>query len=94
MHKFYENTNQFQIYLSNPEILEKEKAKQLTDHMKVHVFYEKKQTAYRCYHSTETGLVKVQNDLLKAIDNGSGVFLVRLDLSVYLYLNNHIIIQM
>ena len=44
--------------------------------MKVHALCEKKQTAYRCYHITDIVLVKVQNDLLKAIDNGSGVFIL------------------
>ena len=63
------------------KILEKVIAKQLTDHMKVHASYEKQQFAYRCYYSTETAQVNVQNDLLRAIDDGSGVFLVLLDLS-------------
>ena len=64
------------------KILEKVIAKQLTDHMKIHALYEKHKSAYRYYHNTETALVKVQNDLLTAIDDGSGVFLVLLDLSV------------
>ena len=41
----------------------------------------KKQSAYRWYHSTETALLKVQNDLLVAMDESCGVFLVLLDLS-------------
>ena len=49
--------------------------------MRKHDLYEKKQSAYRCYHSTETALLKVQNDLLVAMDKSCGVFLVRLDLS-------------
>jgi hypothetical protein len=39
------------------------------------------QSAYRANHSTETGLLKVQNDILRAIDDGYGVYLVLLDLS-------------
>ena len=49
--------------------------------MKVHVLYEKHQSAYRCYHSTETALVKVRNDLLRTIHDCSAVFLVLLELS-------------
>ena len=49
--------------------------------LQVHALYEKHRSVYRCYHSTETALVKVQNDLLRVIDDGSGVFLVLLDLS-------------
>ena len=49
--------------------------------MRKHDLYEKKQSAYRCYHSTETALLKVQNDLLVAMDKSCGVFLVLLDVS-------------
>ena len=39
------------------------------------------QSAYRKYHSTETALVKVNNDIPTAIDNLQSVILVLLDLS-------------
>ena len=39
------------------------------------------QSAYRKFHSTETALLCVQNDILRAIDSGSVVVLVMLDLS-------------
>ena len=39
------------------------------------------QSAYRSGHSTETALLRVHNDILLIIYNGSGVFLVLLDLS-------------
>ena len=71
------------------KIIEKVIAQQLTDHMKVHAFYEKHQSAYRCYHSTETALDKAQNDLQRAIDDDSGVFLVLLDLSAALDTMDH-----
>ena len=71
------------------KIIEKVIAQQLTDHMKVHALYEKHQSAYRCYHSTETALDKAQNDLQGAIDDDSGVFLVLLDLSAALDTMDH-----
>ena len=40
------------------------------------------QSAYQEYHSTETALLKVHNDILHALDDGECVFLVLLDLSV------------
>ena len=39
------------------------------------------QSAYRTAHSTETALVRVSNDILRAIDNRQSVFLVLLDMS-------------
>ena len=39
------------------------------------------QSAYKNFHSTETALVRVQNDILCAIDNNDSVILLLLDLS-------------
>ena len=39
------------------------------------------QSAYKPFHSTESALLKVQNDILTDIDNRKGVILVLLDLS-------------
>ena len=39
------------------------------------------QSAYRPVHSTETALVRVQNDILKAVDDGQVVILLLFDLS-------------
>ena len=39
------------------------------------------QSAYRSFHSTETALLKVQNDLLQAVDQHGAAILVLLDLS-------------
>ena len=40
------------------------------------------QSAYKSHHSTETALVKVQNDILKATDSNRSVNFLLLDLSV------------
>jgi len=39
------------------------------------------QSAYRTHHSTETAVVKVLSDILKALDNGDLTMLTLLDLS-------------
>ena len=39
------------------------------------------QSAYKTYHSTETALIKVQNDILCAMDNNKFVLLLLPDLS-------------
>ena len=42
---------------------------------------DKFQSTYRTKHSTETALLRVQNDILFNIDKGKGILLVLLDLS-------------
>ena len=54
---------------------------QLVEHLKTNNLYEIFQSAYRQLHSTETSLLRVQNDLLQAIDSEGGAILVLLYLS-------------
>jgi hypothetical protein len=63
------------------KILEKVVSKRLDSHKTAHDLYEPFQSAYRAGHSTETAVLRVQNDILRAIDDGNCVFLVLLDLS-------------
>jgi len=39
------------------------------------------QSAYKCYHSMETALTKVHDDILRSIDNKCSMVLLLLDLS-------------
>ena len=66
-------------YLS--KIIEKVVAARLTDHMNKNNLMEPRQSAYRRFHSTESALLRVQNDLLMALENKKMVALVLLDLS-------------
>ena len=54
---------------------------QSVDHIKTNNLYEIFQSDYRQLHSTETILLRVQNDILQAVDNEGGAILVLLDLS-------------
>ena len=47
------------------------------------------QSAYRMAHSTETALLKVKSDIMSAIHNQKGMFLVLLDLSAAFDTVNH-----
>jgi len=63
------------------KVLEKLVLDQLLKHIRVNSLEELFQSAYRRFHSTETALVRVVNDLLGVIDQGSGSLLSLLDLS-------------
>ena len=63
------------------KVVEKAVAVQLTKHVTVNNLGESLQSAYKKNHSTETALIKVQNDILRAIDNRDSVILLMLDLS-------------
>ena len=63
------------------KVIEKAVSVQLTDHVRTHHLEEWFQSAYKIHHSTETVLVKVHNDILRAIDDNRSVLLLLLDLS-------------
>ena len=63
------------------KIIERCVAKQLLFHQRVNGFEEKLQSAYKEGHSTETALVRVQNDLLVALDARKIAILLLLDMS-------------
>ena len=79
--------NEFKNYrpISNlaytSKLIERAVSSQLKDYCarnKINICF---QSAYREFHSTETALIRVQNDLLKAVDIQGGAVLVLLDLS-------------
>ena len=62
-------------------VVEKAVSYQLVNHLQENNLEERFQSAYKSFHSTETALVKVHNDIVTAIDNHQQVILVLLDLS-------------
>ena len=72
------------------KVMEKVEATRLYKHMDVNDILEVLQSAYKELHSTETALVRVHSDIIRAIDEKSGsVFLVVLDLSSAFDTINH-----
>ena len=63
------------------KVLERVVAARLTNYMTINQLHEPMQSAYRACHSTETALVRVQNDILRTLDQGGAAILVLLDLS-------------
>ena len=62
-------------------LIEKAVAVQLNDHLLENNLMEEFQSAYRKGHSTETALLRVQSDILCAVDQGKAAYLILLDLS-------------
>ena len=60
----------------------------LLEHLKLNGLLEDFQSAYRQYHSTETALIRVINDLLCAVDKDGGVILVLLQHSTPLIMRS------
>jgi len=63
------------------KILEKVVAQRLEEHLEVNDLWDPYQSAYRQNHSTETALLKVQSNIAEALDSGSMVVLLMIDLS-------------
>ena len=53
----------------------------LVDHLNDNMLEEQSQSDYKAKHNTETTLLKVQHDIVSALDDICGVMLVMLDLS-------------
>ena len=63
------------------KILERVVSSQLQSYLDENELHSKLQSAYRQHHSTETALLRVQNDLLRAVDANKEAILILLDLS-------------
>ena len=79
--------NEFKNYrpISNlsflSKILEKIVAKRLNAHIEEHLLSNHVQSVYKRFHSTETALLKIHNDIICNMDNGKVTALTLLDLS-------------
>ena len=63
------------------KVFEKVISGRLNEHLINNSLFDPLQSAYRDKHSTELALIKVQNDILSALDAGSSAILLMLDLS-------------
>ena len=70
-------------------MLEKNIAKRIRSHLVSNDLLNRYQSAYRPMHSTETALLKVQNDFLRNLDDGKTTVMVLLDLSTALDTLDH-----
>ena len=73
-HKVYSNFRPISILKFISKMIEKAILYQLTNYLRGNDLEESLQSAYKTFHSTETALVKVHNDIVSAIDNQSILF--------------------
>ena len=73
------------------KIIEKLVVQRLEDHLCKYSMFDPLQSAYRSGHSTETALVKINNDIVSSLDGGQCVILASLDLSSAFDTVNHAI---
>ena len=71
------------------KVLEKVVTSRIKDHLATNKLLEPLQSAYRQYHSTETALLKVHDDLARALDEKKACILVLLDLSAAFDTTDH-----
>ena len=74
------------------KLVERVVANQLTIYMNQHDLGEPLQPAYKAFHSTETALLTIQNDILRSIDDKKVVLLLMLDLSAAFDTGDHAIL--
>ena len=73
-------------------MLEKVIAKRIDQHLDTNKLHDPLQSAYRARHSTETALLRVNHDIMEALDGQSSVVLVLLDLSAAFDVIDHSIL--
>ena len=64
-------------------------ARQTNEHIAHKGISNENQSAYRVFHSTETELLKMQNDIATSMDKGAAVRLVLFDLSAVFKIIEH-----
>ena len=74
------------------KVLERVVVARLTNYMTINQLHEPMQSAYRACHSTETALVRVQNNILRTRNQGGAPILVLLDLSAAFDIIDHSIL--
>ena len=80
-HAVYANFRPISYLKYISKMIEKAISYQLTNYLRDNDLEESLQSTYKTFHSTETAIVKVHNDIVSAIDNQSCVILLLLDLS-------------
>ena len=71
------------------KVVEKCVLKQLVQHLEENDMFCKFQSAYRQFHSCETAIAKISNDILNNLDSNDSSFLILLDLSSAFDLVDH-----